>query len=511
MKLKILCDAAAIACPKPYESLEISSVADDSRDVVSGGLFICIRGSHTDAHDLIPQAVCAGASCIVIAQDAVIEEERLSDCVVLRTENTRRACACMYDAWYGFPSRNLKIIGITGTNGKTSVTHLLRRILECALHKCGLIGTVGCDSDGRYLDGSTRNSLANMTTPDPRELYRMLAEMCSDGVEYVLMEVTSHALTYAKTAPIRFCAAIFTNLTPEHLDFHKTMEAYADAKAQLFAQSRLAVLFADSPYAEQMHAHAAGKTVWCTVSGNRGDYCAEQVTAKGENGIAYRLKFVNGSAVIRCPIAGRFTAVNSLLAAACALELGIGIGCVQDALRSIAGIKGRMERVRLGGPADFTVMIDYAHTPDALENLLRSVREIKKNEERIVLVFGCGGDRDRSKRPLMGRLAGSMADEVIVTSDNSRTEDPQVIISQILEGMSANAPCTVIADRSEAIRHAILNAKAGDWILLAGKGHEEYEIGPNGRQAFSETDTVQKAFAERSLFGKSNADSDGSV
>lgn len=505
MKLKLLCDAADIVCPAESEDLEISSIATDSRDVERGGMFICICGLHVDAHRFIPNAIASGASCILVQEEAEIDEKLLSGAVILRAKNTRRASACIYDAWYSFPSRRLKMIGVTGTNGKTTVTHILRHILECALYKCGLIGTVGCDSAGKHLDARSRNTLANMTTPDPPELYRMLSQMVADGVEYVLMEVTSHALALGKLEPIRFLAGIFINLTPEHLDFHKTMDAYADAKAELFSKSELSIILADSPYAERMKASAGGRVVTCTAADAFAEYKAEDVSLLGQNGVSYRLSFPKGSSHIKCSMAGSFAVPNSLVAAACALELGIGIGKIKDALRSIAGVKGRMERVRLGVEADFTVMIDYAHTPDALENLLRSVKNIKKIGDRIVLLFGCGGDRDHGKRPLMGQLASELADAVIVTSDNSRTEEPQTIISQILVGMDKRTPCTVITDREDAIRYAIQNARAGDWILLAGKGHEEYEIDRSGRKPFSEKQIVLDAFEKRRTKERSQA------
>ncbi|MBQ9131168.1 MAG: UDP-N-acetylmuramoyl-L-alanyl-D-glutamate--2,6-diaminopimelate ligase, partial [Clostridia bacterium] len=496
VKLKILCDAAGIACPEGREEMEISSVVTDSRRSLPGSLFVCICGLHTDGHGYIPQAVERGATCIVVQAGAAWRQPE-KDVVVLTSEDTRRACAFLYHAWYGFPAKRLKLIGVTGTNGKTTVTHMLRHILESALYRCGLIGTVGCESAGRRLESGSLDPLANMTTPDPGELYRLLAEMAEDGVEYVLMEVTSHALALGKVAPLTFEAAIFTNLTPEHLDFHGDMEAYAKAKSALFAQSRLAVLNGESPWADRMRASAAGRTVTCGAGATAADYTARDPLWEGQMGVSYRLTCARSSMQVTCPVPGRFTVENSMQAAACAMELGVRPTTVKDALASLTGVRGRMERISLGLGADFTVLVDYAHTPDALENLLRTVCDLRRAGQRIVLLFGCGGDRDRGKRPLMGRLASRYADLTVVTSDNSRSEDPALIIGEILAGMDPQAPRVVIPDRASAIAWAVEHAQEGDLLLLAGKGHEEYEINGEGRRPFRERELVRAAFEER--------------
>ena len=494
MKLKALCDAAGIECPRSAEDLEISAIVTDSRDAVSGCMMVCICGLHTDGHTYIKEAVAAGAVCVLTQRGAVYEGD--GETLFLESPDTRRAAAYLYHAWYGFPTRKLKMIGVTGTNGKTSVTHMLRAILEASLCRCGLVGTVGCESAGRHLKNDMRNRLANMTTPDPEQLYWMLDQMVEDGVEFVLMEVTSHALALGKLAPIEFEAAIFTNLTPEHLDFHGTMDAYADAKAELFRHSRLSVFNMDSPYADRMLAAASGKTVTCSAK-NNATYVADSIQSSDSEGISYVLRSASATLRLSCPIPGAFSIMNSLQAAACALELGFGARSVKDALASMAGVKGRMERVKLGVGADFTVLIDYAHTPDALENLLRTAAGIKTGTGRVTVLFGCGGDRDRSKRAVMGRIASRYADSVILTSDNSRSEDPAAIIEEILTGIDPKTPCLVIPDRAEAIRTAVMNARTGDVILLAGKGHEEYEIDRNGRRYFSEKEIARLAYRAR--------------
>ena len=494
MKLKFLCDACGLLCPSGAEAREVTRVVTDSRLACRGSIFVCIRGLHTDGHSCIGEAVAGGAEYILTERGASYEVK--DGILYLECENTRAASAYLYDAWYGFPSKQLKMIGVTGTNGKTSVTHMLRAVLEACFCKCGLIGTVGCESMGRHLENQMQNRLANMTTPDPPELYRMLAEMVSDGVEYVLMEVTSHALALEKLAPITFEAAIFTNLTPEHLDFHGTMEHYAATKASLFTKSRLSVINADDPYAPLMIGASRGRVLTTSTVGEA-DYVAEITDDFSEPSTRYRLVSANRNLRITCPIPGRFSVMNSMQAAVLALELGFSARSVKDALAGLVGIKGRMERIKLGPDADFSVWIDYAHTPDALENLLRTAKQFKRGNAKITVLFGCGGDRDRSKRPLMGRVATENADRVILTSDNSRSESPREIINEILMGIAAKDKVTVIEDRREAIRYAVHTASPREILLLAGKGHEEYEINQDGRRPFCERKIVLEAFDER--------------
>ena len=481
MKLSALCQGAAISFPSEWGEIEIASIVTDSRLASPNSLFICTRGFHTDSHELIGEAVERGAVCVLTQSD--FEGEVSQNICRLSHENPRRAAAELYNAFYGKPTEKMKFIGVTGTNGKTSVTHMLRGILEASLCRCGLIGTVGCESAGRYLESQTQNPSANMTTPDPPELYRMLAEMAADGVEYVLMEVTSHALALEKLSPISFEAGIFTNLTPEHLDFHGSMDAYAEAKSRLFARCKVSILNADSLYLPIIEKNVKGKLVTCSACSDSSTYHAEHIRMNGQIGVDYELVSKSARLRIQCPIPGHFTVMNTMQAAICALELGFGASAIKTALGSLLGIKGRMERVRLGYDADFTVFIDYAHTPDALEKLLRTAKDFCIEGQRVVVLFGCGGDRDRSKRPLMGAVAELYADAVIVTSDNSRSEDPHAIIDEILAGMKGNP--TVIVDRAEAIRHAVMTARPKELILRAGKGHEEYELNRFGKHPFS--------------------------
>lgn len=494
MKLKELCRAAGIECPTEAANELIEQIVTDSQKTAEGTLFVCIRGLHTDGHTYITDAVKNGCRCIVVEEDAVFP--CFPDVHYLIAKSTRRAAARLYHAWYGFPTEHMKMIGVTGTNGKTSVTYLLRAILQAAGHRCGLIGTVGCESVGRQIALNLSNRLANMTTPDPEALYAALARMKRDSVEYVLMEVSSHALSMGRVDPIRFDTAIFTNLSPEHLDFHQTMEDYADAKAQLFENSKLSIINLDSPYAERMMHASAGTVITCSQK-QHADYAACVAEPPTMKGVSYDLRRHGARLRIDCPIPCEFSVMNSMQAAVAALEFGIDPEIVQKTLRDFSGVRGRMEHVALDPEADFSVWIDYAHTPDALEKLLQSVSVRKREGGRIVLLFGCGGDRDRTKRPEMGKIASTYADFVIVTSDNSRGEDPHSIIEEILAGMDSDTPRCVIVDRAEAIGFAVRSAKPKDVILLAGKGHEEYEIRRDERIPFCEKELVQAAYAKR--------------
>ena len=496
MKLKLLCLAVGIPCSDAYADLEIEDISTDSRKTMQNAMFVCLRGTQFDSHQYVEDAIRNGAICILTDRDYQKTEE-LPGIVFLECDDPRAALSCLWHAWYGFPCEKLKIIGVTGTNGKTSVAHMLRTILRTSWHTCGIIGTVGCESEKGVIQVAAELGLSNLTTPDPRDLYRIFAQMRDEGVEYVVMEVSSHALALGKLAPVTFEAAIFTNLTPEHLDFHKTMEAYADAKASLFHKTKLAVCNADSPFCERMLQGTSCRGITCSKKGRDADYIADEVEIQSQNGVSYRLSSARTRLRISCPIAGEFTVMNSMQAAICALELGCSPAAIKTALATMGGIKGRMERVRLGLEADFSVLIDYAHTPDALEKLLLTARDLVQKGGRTVILFGCGGDRDRTKRAVMGEIATRLADHVIITSDNSRSEDPMQIICQIVAGIPPQRAYTVIPDRASAIRYAIENAKAGDLILLAGKGHEEYEIVGEERRPFCEGSLVKEAFRER--------------
>lgn len=502
MRLCGLLSGAGIEIPRGIEDVEITGIATDSRKVEPGGMFICIYGLHTDGHKYIANAVDAGAAVIVaeLGRDVSVG----GAAAIIMVENTRRAAALLYNSWYGVPARKMKIIAVTGTNGKTSVTYMLKAIYERALYRCGIIGTVGCESAGRKIETRGDDPLSNMTTPDPSELYRVLSVMADDGVDYVFLEATSHASALSKLEAIHFDTLIFTNLTQDHLDFHGDMNSYFAAKAHLFSMCDRAVINADDKYGVRIEKASAGSEIAvCSCEKKDADFFASDVVFSGSNGVGYTLVSGEASFPVTVPIPGYFTVINSLEAAACALCGGISPRIIASALSEFGGVPGRMESVPIPRELGFSVFIDYAHTPDAMENLLRSARGFAETGQRIVILFGCGGDRDRSKRKEMAHIASRLADSVIVTSDNSRSEDPMQIISDIMRGIDKEKEYAVIPERKKAIEYAVRNARRGDIILLAGKGHEAYEIDGTGRHPFDEKQTVTQALGN---FGRGMQD-----
>lgn len=497
MELSLLLKEAGISCPDYTGTVNITKIVSDSREACPGCLYVAIRGLHHDGHSYIREALGAGASAIVAEEGAQVGCDSDTAAVFITVPGTRQSLACLLDAWYGFPSRKMKLIAVTGTNGKTSVTYILKAIFEAAMYRCGLIGTVSCLSGNRRLFSENRDKLANMTTPDPEQLYFMLSEMAKDYIEYVFIEATSHALQLDKLGALKFECGIFTNLTPEHLDFHGTMENYLHAKQKLFPMCRMAVINRDSDYYNDIAGACTGRVVSCSASGRDADYSASEIIDNGTDGVAYTLTSPGAVFRVKAQIPGKFSVMNTLEAAACAAELGVRPVTIAGAIASVNGINGRLEKVKLGYEADFSVFIDYAHTPDAIENLLNSVRGFRKTGQRIIILFGCGGDRDRTKRPVMGEICTRLADFTVITSDNSRSEDPAAIIVEILEGVSGRNNYKVIADRKKAIENTVANAQKGDIILLAGKGHETYEINRNGRFPFDEKEIVIEAARRR--------------
>ncbi|MBQ7384223.1 MAG: UDP-N-acetylmuramoyl-L-alanyl-D-glutamate--2,6-diaminopimelate ligase [Clostridia bacterium] len=492
MRVSELFGRAKIEYPREAENIEVTDIVTDSGCAREGSLFICINGLTRDGHEYIGDAVGRGAKVIVAEQ--VRDVGVGGAAATIYVDNTRQAAALLYNSWYCDPAKDMKLVAVTGTNGKTSVTYILKKIFERAGKRCGLIGTVGCFCADKRLDSKNRNPLANMTTPDPEELYRLLALMRDEGAEFVFIEATSHALALSKLDALTFDTAVFTNLTQDHLDFHGDMEGYFASKARLFGMCRRAVINIDDSWADRFIESARCKEIY-TVSANRkADFCAENVKICGAEGSEYALGFGDEKIDIKIPICGRFFVNNSAEAAAVARLYGISHEDIRDALLSLEGVDGRMERVKLGDDAEISVFIDYAHTPDALEKLLKSARDFREAGQRIVLLFGCGGDRDRSKRRQMAHIASRLSDFVIVTSDNSRSESAETIISEILSGIDKEKEYAAIPDRAEAIEYAIANARAGDIILLAGKGHERYEIDRRGKHPFDEREIARAAY-----------------
>ena len=494
MTLFSLLSEANILCPEHLANIEISGIETNADNVKNGSLFICIKGTRFDSHTLISTVLKKGAVAIVADESARIENE--SAYPLIRVKNTRSAMSYIYAALYGNPQGRLKFIGITGTNGKTTTAKMLYEILRGAGRSVGLIGTLGCISRSGKLNIRSGNKLANMTTPDPSELYKILSVMADDGVEYVIMEVTSHALALQKTDPIEFEFALFTNLTRDHLDFHGNMESYYTAKRSLFDKSKRAIINIDGYYGKRL-ASEIDYPVTCTQNGAFATYSATDMKLCGCEGIEYKLHSRLMRLYVRLQIPGSFSVMNSLMAIACASEIGVSAISIKRTLRSLSGTDGRLQRVDLGRDADISVFIDYAHTPDALENLLVSAKGFTDKDKRLVVLFGCGGERDREKRKIMGHIASSLADMTIITSDNPRSEDPEAIIREILLGVDKESCYIVIPDRRRAIEYAVTNASVGDVILLAGKGHETYEIVGNEKRDFCESQIVLDAHKKR--------------
>ena len=479
------------------KNIEIRNITGSSHDVKRGDIFVCIAGLHADGHSFIEDARMRGAALIVA--DESRRKDIICDAPIMFVDSTRVAIARLFASFYGNPQRDLKIIGITGTNGKTTTARMLYEILKKHGTRCGLIGTTGSISPSGRLDIRSTDECANMTTPDPAELYKILSVMKKDRAEYVVMEVSSHSLIQGRADPIEFEIGIFTNLTRDHLDFHGDMESYFLAKSMLFEKCKRSIINIDDSYGRRL-IESVKTPIRCSAEGREAQYMATEIKYNGESGVEYKLSSRISNLRVRTSIPGRFTVYNSLMAIACALEMGIPSSIIRYAMMGLAGTDGRIERVDVGD-ASFSVFIDYAHTPDALENLLRCAISFKKKRNRIVLLFGCGGDRDRDKRKIMGGIASDLADFVIITSDNPRSENREKIIFDILLGVNKESRYTVIPDRSEAIKYAIANARAGDIILLVGKGHEKYEICNGQKTYFNEREIVQSAYMER-LEGK---------
>ncbi len=459
----------------------ITGLAIDSREVRPGALFVALRGEHTDGHRFIPQAVERGAAAIV-AEERVDVPAGVAFTVV---PDSARALSQIADAFYGSPSRDLQIAGVTGTNGKTTTTQMIAAICSAAGVPCGTIGTIGA----RFSDREW--PLAN-TTPLASQLHDLLAQMRDLGAKSVAMEVSSHALSLQRVEDIRFAAGALTNVTRDHLDFHKTFDAYAAAKRKLFDMAPRCVLNLDDELGARWSAELrASKPVLTYAMTAPADIRPASVDVRA-GGSEFEVDGRRFS--VRLP--GRFNVANALCAIGVARSLGIDDERSAQGLASLERVAGRMEHVRGGG---IDVVVDYAHTPDALENVLRTLRETASR--RLIVVFGCGGDRDRGKRSQMGRVAARYADHSYVTSDNPRTEDPQAIVDDILPGVGS-APHTVQIDRRAAIDAAIAGAQPGDVVLLAGKGHENYQVAGTEVLPFDDVAVAREALARRETAAK---------
>ncbi len=461
------------------DRIDISGIAFDSSKVQNGNLFVCIKGLRTDGHTYARAAVQNGATAVLVERNI-----RLEGVTVVQVADTRAALAQAAAAFYGHPADHLKLIGVTGTNGKTTVTSLIRDILEFSGKKAGLIGTNQIQIGNKILP-------ADHTTPESLDLHKLFAEMHKEGMEYVVMEVSSHSLALKRVYGIPFAVGVFTNITQDHLDFHGTMDNYMDAKKKLFDQCCQSIINIDDPRGKELAMDLSSRlenTVRTFSIDAPSDTRATNIKMSSL-GVLFDLTADGQTTPIRIHIPGRFSVYNALAATSACLALGLTMEQISNGLLMAKGVKGRAEVVYTPH-TDYTVLIDYAHTPDGLQNIISTVREFTKG--RVITLFGCGGDRDSAKRPIMGRVAGELSDYCIITSDNPRTEEPMAIIRQIEEGMrETDCPYTVIENRREAIRYAMGMAKKEDCIILAGKGHETYQILGTTKVHFDEREVVK--------------------
>lgn len=458
-----------------HNDIDITGIAYDSRNVAEGNIFVCIKGFETDGHKYAQMAADNGAA-VIVAQDKIDV-----DVPVWYVDDSRIAIADIARKYYRNPSERFKLIGVTGTNGKTTVTYLIKSIIEAANMRIGVIGT----NQNIIGDKVLVTQSTTPTTPNALELQQLFAEMAEGGAQCVVMEVSSHALELERVHGCHFDVGVFTNLTRDHLDFHKTMENYLLAKAKLFNISDKGVVNIDDDGGRKI-ADSAECEILRTGLSDGCDLRAENIsiTARGTD---FDAVYEGNSYHVHIAIPGKFSVYNALSAMGAALLLGIDMETIIQGLSEASGVLGRVEVVPVN--TDYTVIIDYAHTPDGLENIISTVKDFAVG--KVITLFGCGGDRDNTKRPIMGEIAGRLSDYSIITSDNPRTEDPQAIIDDIEAGMKkTNGRYKVIADRREAIAYALDNAEKDDVIILAGKGQETYQIIGREKYDFDERAVV---------------------
>lgn len=474
------------------QDVEITDITADSRAVTNSSLFIALDGATVDGHDYIDKAVAAGAVAVIVSKPVQVND----DVCVITVKDTRAAMMVVVPSFFDYPANKMRMIGVTGTNGKTTTTHMIRHILKNQGHKVGVIGTV------HIMIGDTSYPIHN-TTPDVVDLQHILHQMVEEGVTYCVMEVSSHALALGRVAGVEFDTAVFTNLTQDHLDFHKTFENYLAAKCKLFEQvsssnqhksNKGAVINIDDAYGERVVQKTKAPTITYSAQG-KGTLNASdiQMSTKMSD---YTVQYNGESYRVSMNTTGLFNVYNTLAAIGACLQEGISMEAIDMALKTFSAVPGRFELIEEG--QDFAVVVDYAHTPDGLENILQTAQSIK--EKRIIVVFGCGGDRDATKRPIMGRIAAKYGDIIYVTSDNPRTEDPIQIVKDVEAGVKEalrdGTSYKVIVDRRDAINHAIGAAKSGDIVIIAGKGHENYQILKDQTIHFDDREEARRALKE---------------
>ncbi len=451
---------------------EITSVTDNTSKVTEGSLFFCVKGGKFDGHTAAAEMLEKGAAAVVCEYDLGLGERQII------TDNSRKLYGNVCAAWFGHPERKLKMLGVTGTNGKTTTTSVIKHILMSTGHKTGLVGTIQNEIGNEIIH--TEN-----TTPMAFEFMKLLDDMVKAGCEYVVMEVSSFGLVQYRIGCSHFRTAVFTNLTQDHLDYHKDMEDYYQAKKMLFDMCDAALCNADDEYGQRLYNEVNCDKYTFSVKKDA-SYYADGIKIKS-TGSSFWYCCNGKSHLVKTAIPGLFNVSNLTAAITVCLREGISIDDIISAISAYNGVKGRCEVIPTG--RDFTVICDYAHTPDAVENILRSVKEY--TDHNLICLFGCGGNRDAAKRPKMAAAAAKYADKLIVTSDNPRNEEPQAIIDEILTGLEGSSiPYDVVTDRREAIYHALKTAEKGDIIVLAGKGHEDYQILGENKIHFDEREVV---------------------
>lgn len=471
MKLSEL--AADLQLPLGFEDAEVTAVTDSSEKIIKGCVFVCIRGKHFDGHTKAAQALEKGAACVIVSEDLGLKRQIL-------VKNARSTYSLLCAAFYNHPEKKLKLIGITGTNGKTTTAFIIHSALEKMGHKTAMIGTVKIIIGDTVLPSS-------LTTPDPYDLFRLLSQAVDAGCEYCVMEVSSQALDQRRVEGLYFTAAVFTNLTQDHLDYHGTFENYMAAKHKLFENAGFGVFNIDDKAGEYMMSNTHCRCVTYSVRENKCDYSAKVVRISA-SGVIYEIVSNTNIGRVTFRVPGEFSIYNSMGAIVCLLELGMDFRETVETVSMFNGVPGRMEIV----PTDtqYTVIIDYAHTPDGLENVITTLKNV--TEGRVIAVYGCGGDRDKAKRPIMGDIGSKLADISVITSDNPRSENPQSIIDDIIAGVDKHNKSKVIVecDRTKAIAKALSLAQPNDVVLLAGKGHEDYQILADGKIHYDEREVV---------------------
>lgn len=471
---------------------EVKGITGDSRRVKKGFVFFALKGEKTDGNRFTAKAVEKGAAAVV--SENLPPAGFPPGILWLRTKNVPKALSAFSAAFYGFPSKKFKVVGITGTNGKTTVSYVIEGILKEAGIKSGVMGTVNHRIGGKMVSESEN------TTPFAHELQRILALMAEKKVGVAAMEVSSHALSLSRADDVEFDAAVFTNLQRDHLDFHKNREAYFRAKAGLFRlltrsgkRNKFAVLNFDDPRGRRLAGMFRGKfAITGFAAAGRADWEAKDIKLRPD-GAVFTLRFPKGEMRVSTPLMGKYNVMNALAAAAVCSNFGVGIEIIRRALAKIGRVPGRLERV--SGPG-FGVFVDYAHTDAALENVLENLRDLPRR--KVITVFGCGGDRDRTKRPAMGRVACRLSDEVIITDDNPRSEDPRRIFADIEKGIRGlYKNYRFVSGRRKAIREAVASAGRGDMVLIAGKGHETYQVTAKGKIHFDDREEARKAIERR--------------